>query len=161
MLQLPRRLRCVLLLSAISLERQRHRWLWNSRFAPVSVGRDKNRKNPLRRMQNVSYEPWTLYPFENPSSKLGYFQTATSSPYRVLHPAQGDKQKKQTSSSTTRNTSSVTVMLYTIPFLRWIHLLCTSTHRMVYFCLSPCRGWMPSVKRCCRAFGLGVKSLLL
>ena len=49
--------------------------------------------NPLRRMQNVSCEPWTLYPSENPSSKLGYFQAATSSPYRVLHPAQGDKQK--------------------------------------------------------------------
>ncbi len=27
---------------------------------PVSVGKDKNRKNPLRRMQNVSCEPWTL-----------------------------------------------------------------------------------------------------
>ena len=104
----------------------------------------KTGKNPLRRMQNVSCEPWTLYPSENPSSKLGYFQTATSSPYRVLHPAQGDKQKKQTlssttrntsstsriSSSATRNTSSVAVMLYTIPFLRWIHLLCTSTHRL-------------------------------
>ena len=34
-------------------------------------------------MQNVSCEPWTLYPSENPSSKLGYFQAATSSPYRV------------------------------------------------------------------------------
>ena len=45
-------------------------------------------------MQNVSCEPWTLYPSENPSSKLGYFQAATSSPYRVLHPTQGDKQKK-------------------------------------------------------------------
>ncbi|MDD5780611.1 MAG: hypothetical protein PUD40_06130 [Bacteroidales bacterium] len=53
----------------------------------------KTEKNPLRRMQNVSYEPWTLYPSENPSSKLGYFQTTTSSPDRVLHPAQGDKQK--------------------------------------------------------------------
>ncbi len=68
----------------------------------------KTEKNPLRWMQNVSCEPWTLYPSENPSSKLGYFQTATASPYRVLHPAQGDKQKKQTLSSTTRNTSSVT-----------------------------------------------------
>ena len=32
----------------------------SARVAPVSVGKDKNRKNPLCRMQNVSYEPWTL-----------------------------------------------------------------------------------------------------
>ena len=60
----------------------------------VAAGKTKTGINPLRRMQNVSCEPWTLYPSENPSSKLGYSQTATSSPYRVLHPTQGDKQKK-------------------------------------------------------------------
>ena len=125
----------------------------------VAAGKTKTGINPLRRMQNVSCEPWTLYPSENPSSKLGYFQTATSSPYRVLHPTQGDKQKKQTLSSVKiqlssmtitlvlgnnaavlrdsdpflchkKSLSSVTVMLYTIPFLRCIHLLCTSAHRM-------------------------------
>ena len=109
-----------------------------SRVSPVSVGRDKTGINPLRRMQNVSCEPWTLYPSENPSSKLGYFQAATSSPYRVLHPAQGDKQKKTNLVLRNKNPflrdkkplRSVAVMLYTIPFLRWIHLLCCSTHRL-------------------------------
>ena len=61
----------------------------------VSAGKIKTGINPLRWMQNVSCEPWTLYPSENPSSKLGCFQTATSSPCRVLHPAQGDKQNKK------------------------------------------------------------------
>ena len=61
----------------------------------VAAGKIKTGINPLRRMQNVSCEPWTLYPSESPSSKLGYFQTATSSPYRVLHPTQGDKQKNK------------------------------------------------------------------
>ena len=65
----------------------------------VAAGKTKTGINPLRRMQNVSCEPWTLYPAENPSSKLGYFQPATSSPYRVLHPAQGDKQKKHSSAT--------------------------------------------------------------
>ena len=35
-----------------------------------------------------------LCPAENPPSKLGNFQPVTASPYRVLHQAQGDKQKK-------------------------------------------------------------------
>ena len=30
------------------------------RVVPVYVGKDKNRKNPLRQMQNVSDEPWML-----------------------------------------------------------------------------------------------------
>ena len=77
----------------------------------VAAGKTKTGINPLRRMQNVSCEPWTLYPSENPSSKLGYFQAATSSPYRVLHPAQGDKQKKQTLSSVTIQLSSMTITL--------------------------------------------------
>ena len=61
----------------------------------VPAGKKKTGINPLRRMQNVSCEPWTLYPSENPSSKLGCFQTATSSPCRVLHPSQGDKQNNK------------------------------------------------------------------
>ena len=156
----------------------------------VAAGKTKTGINPLRRMQNVSCEPWTLYPSENPSSKLGYSQTATSSPYRVLHPAQGDKQKKQASSSTTRNTSSATRHLvlcdknlhlhdkndsvnssvfvrghsknpfWSVPSVVFLHHVCFY-RKMVYSCLSPCRGWMPSVRRCWQAFSLGVKSLLL
>ena len=45
-------------------------------------------------MQNVSCETLMLWPSENPASKLGNFQPVTASPYRVLHQAQGDKQKK-------------------------------------------------------------------
>ncbi|MCI6727040.1 MAG: hypothetical protein MR505_01590, partial [Bacteroidales bacterium] len=52
------------------------------------------RKNPLCLMQNGSEEPLMLWPSENPASKLGNFQPVTASPYRVLHQAQGDKQKK-------------------------------------------------------------------
>ena len=62
----------------------------NSRFSE----KNKNRKNPFRLMQNGSDEPLMLWPSENPPSKLGIFQPATTSPYRVLHQAQGDKQKK-------------------------------------------------------------------
>ena len=35
-------------------------------------------------MQDVSYEPLMLRPSGNPSSKLGYFQVATPSPFRVF-----------------------------------------------------------------------------
>ena len=62
----------------------------NSRFSE----KNKNRKNPLRLMQNGSNEPLILWLAENPPSKLGNFQPVTASPYRVLHQAQGDKQKK-------------------------------------------------------------------
>ena len=62
----------------------------NSRFSE----KNKNRKKPLCLMQNGSDEPLMLWPSENPPSKLGIFQPATTSPYRVLHQAQGDKQKK-------------------------------------------------------------------
>ena len=62
----------------------------NSRFSE----KNKNRKNPLRLMQNGSDEPLILWLAENPASKLGNFQPVTASPYRVLHQAQGDKQKK-------------------------------------------------------------------
>ena len=62
----------------------------NSRFSE----KNKNRKKPLCLMQNGSDEPLMLWPSENPPSKLGIFQPATTSPYRVLHKAQGDKQKK-------------------------------------------------------------------
>ena len=63
----------------------------NSRFSE----KNKNRKNPLRLMQNGSDEPLILWLAENSASKLGNFQPVTASPYRVLHQAQGDKQKKQ------------------------------------------------------------------
>ena len=45
---------------------------------------DKNSKNPLRLMQDVSCEPLMLCLPENLSSKLGYFQSAPPSPFRVL-----------------------------------------------------------------------------
>ena len=61
----------------------------NSRFSE----KNKNRKNPLRLMQNGSDEPLILWLAENPASKLGNFQPVTTSPYRVLHQAQGDKQE--------------------------------------------------------------------
>ena len=63
----------------------------SSRFSE----KNKNRKTPLRLMQNGSDEPLILWLAENPASKLGNFQPVTASPYRVLHQAQGDKQKKQ------------------------------------------------------------------
>ena len=65
----------------------------NSRFSE----KNKNRKNPLRLMQNGSDEPLIQWLAENPASKLGNFQPVTVSPFRVLHQAQGDKQKKQLS----------------------------------------------------------------
>ena len=55
--------------------------------------KNKNRKNPLRLMQNGSDEPLIQWLAENPASKLGNFQPVTASPYRVLHQAQGDKQE--------------------------------------------------------------------
>ena len=61
----------------------------NSRYRE----KNKNRKNPLRLMQNGSDEPLILWLAENPASKLGNFQPVTASPYRVLHQAQGDKQE--------------------------------------------------------------------
>ena len=45
---------------------------------------DKNIKNPLRSMQDVSYEPLMLCPSGNPSSKFGYFQTVAPSPHMGL-----------------------------------------------------------------------------
>ena len=45
-------------------------------------------------MQNGSNEPLILWLAENPASKLGNFQPVIVSPFRVLHQAQGDKQKK-------------------------------------------------------------------
>ena len=80
----------------------------NSRFSE----KNKNRKNPLRLMQNGSDEPLIQWLAENPASKLGNFQPVTASPYRVLHQAQGDKQEinpirlkssSKTNGSTQRN----------------------------------------------------------
>ena len=73
----------------------------NSRFSE----KNKNRKNPLRLMQNGSDEPLILWLDENPASKLGNFQPVTASPYRVLHQVQGDKQEKL---------ATVTIMEYSV-----------------------------------------------
>ncbi|MCI6727409.1 MAG: hypothetical protein MR505_03545, partial [Bacteroidales bacterium] len=46
-------------------------------------------------MQNVSGETFDAVSVRKSLSKLSDFQPVTASPYRVLHQAQGDKQKKQ------------------------------------------------------------------
>ena len=45
-------------------------------------------------MQNVSDETFDAVSVRKSLSKLSDFQSVTASPYRVLHQAQGDKQKK-------------------------------------------------------------------
>ena len=45
-------------------------------------------------MQNVSSETFDAVAVRKSLSKLSDFQSVTASPYRVLHQAQGDKQKK-------------------------------------------------------------------
>ena len=45
-------------------------------------------------MQNVSGETFDAVAVRKSLSKLSDFQSVTASPYRVLHQAQGDKQKK-------------------------------------------------------------------
>ena len=45
-------------------------------------------------MQNVSSETFDAVAVRKSLSKLSDFQSDTASPYRVLHQAQGDKQKK-------------------------------------------------------------------
>ena len=45
-------------------------------------------------MQNVSGETFDAVSVSKSLSKLSDFQSVTASPYRVLHQAQGDKQKK-------------------------------------------------------------------
>ena len=44
-------------------------------------------------MQNVSGETFDAVSVRKSLSKLSDFQSVTASPYRVLHQAQGDKQK--------------------------------------------------------------------
>ena len=119
----------------------------NSRYRE----KNKNRKNPLRLMQNGSDEPLILWLAENPPSKLGNFQPVTASPYRVLHQAQGDKQKKQ-----------LFCWKYYGIFCIKIgkqHSVCSgksgtilkrigcSSCRKCFFCLSPWRGCQPSERR--------------
>ena len=53
---------------------------------------DKNIKNPLRSMQDVSYEPLMLCPSENPQASLDIFSQPHHHPFGSLHPSQGDKQ---------------------------------------------------------------------
>ena len=48
-------------------------------------------------MQNVSGETFDAVAVRKSLSKLSDFQSDTASPYRVLHQAQGDKQKKNCS----------------------------------------------------------------
>ena len=64
----------------------------NSNYSGAT-DKTKTEKNPLHLMQNVSDETLMLWLAENPASKLGNFQPATASPYRVLHQVQGDKQE--------------------------------------------------------------------
>ena len=45
-------------------------------------------------MQNVSGETFDAVAVRKSLSKLSDFQPVTASPYRALHQAQGDKQKK-------------------------------------------------------------------
>ena len=58
-----------------------------------SYWQNKNLKNPLHLMQNVSGETFDAVAVRKSLSKLSDFQPVTASPYRVLHQAQGDKQK--------------------------------------------------------------------
>ena len=48
-------------------------------------------------MQNVSGETFDAVAVRKSLSKLSDFQSDTASPYRVLHQAQGDKQKNNCS----------------------------------------------------------------
>ena len=54
---------------------------------------NKNRKNPLRWMQDVSYEPLMLCLSENPQASLDIFSQLHHHPAGSLHPSQGDKQE--------------------------------------------------------------------
>ena len=54
---------------------------------------DKNNKNPLRWMQDVSYEPLMLCPSENPQASLDIFSQPHHHPFGFLHLSQGDKQE--------------------------------------------------------------------
>ena len=55
---------------------------------------NKNRKNPLRWMQDVSFEPLMLCLSENPQASLDIFSQLHHHPAGSLHPSQGDKQEK-------------------------------------------------------------------
>ena len=112
----------------------------NSRFSE----KNKNRKNPLCLMQNGSDEPLILWLAENPASKLGNFQPVTASPYRVLHQAQGDKQKKQlfcwkhhgiVCKKIGKQHSVCSGKSDTI-----LKRICCISCRKCFFCLSPWRG---------------------
>ena len=60
---------------------------------------NKNLKNPLHLMQNVSDKTFDAVAVRKSLSKLSDFQSVTASPYRVLHQMQGDKQEINTFSS--------------------------------------------------------------
>ena len=65
-------------------------------------------------MQNVSGETFDAVAVRKSLSKLSDFQSDTASPYRVLHQAQGDKQKKL--ATVTNMEYSVRRMENSIPF---------------------------------------------
>ena len=65
-------------------------------------------------MQNVSGETFDAVSVRKSLSKLSDFQSDTASPYRVLHQAQGDKQKKL--ATVTNMEYSVRRMENSIPF---------------------------------------------
>ena len=61
------------------------------RMGPVSH-KTKTIINPLRLMQDVSYEPLMLCPSENPQASLDIFSQPHHHPFGSLHLSQGDKQ---------------------------------------------------------------------
>ena len=79
-------------------------------------------------MQNVSGETFDAVSVRKSLSKLSDFQSVTASPYRVLHQAQGDKQKINHSCC---NLHGKQTEVHTI------HILRNYSSKMVYFCLSP------------------------
>ena len=54
---------------------------------------DKNIKNPLRLMHDVSFEPLMLQLSENPQASLDIFRQSHHHPFGSLHPSQGDKHR--------------------------------------------------------------------
>ena len=65
---------------------------WTDTCPVVKWLQDKNRKNPLRLMHDVSYEPLMVRLSENPQASLDIFIQTHHHSTGFLHPSQGDKQ---------------------------------------------------------------------
>ena len=61
------------------LNKEYYAFYWFGKEISVPAEKTKTEKTPCAGC-NVSYEPWMLWPSENPPSKLGCFQPATASP---------------------------------------------------------------------------------